>query len=153
MRRFMFFPALIVLICFPISLKAIDLEYIRQHYGLAVTDKNTCRLLIDQLSQDETAGVRLAYLGAFQTIWAKHTLFPFQKLKTFNKGRKNIDLAVEQLPDNLEVRFVRLSVQKNCPEFLGYDKHIELDRAFLISNQSSVFSPVLSQMIKNLLAS
>lgn len=133
---------------------ATDLETIRKNYELAVDDKEICEKMINELSNNSTKNsLYLAYLGAFQTIWANHVFNPISKLKTFKRGKTNIEKAINEDPNNIEIRFIRLSVQKNCPRFLGYDDNIQEDQAFLNNNKKSILSPNLSKMVKLLLNS
>ncbi|MFD2603492.1 hypothetical protein [Flavobacterium suzhouense] len=91
--------------------------------------------------------IRIAYLGAFQTIWAKHTLNPFEKLKTFKEGKANIEESVAQSPSDMEIRFIRLSVQLNAPKFLGYSNNIEEDKKIIRHCGSEIKSETLQKMI------
>lgn len=133
------------------STQELDLEYLRLNYEKAVTDKETCQRLIVALSENPSTATHLAYLGAFQTIWAKHSYNPITKLNSFNKGIKNIDNAVKLSPDTIEIRFLRLSIQKKAPSFLGYKNNIDADTEFIKSNHDKVTSEVLKKMIKALL--
>jgi hypothetical protein len=123
-----------------------DLETIRDNYSLAGKNKSLCKEMIDKL-KDCKEPVRLAYLGAFQAVWAKHTSNPFEKLKTFRTGKKNIEESVLQSPSNAEIRFIRLSIQLNAPKLLGYSDAIEEDKSFIMNNRSSVKSETLKGMI------
>jgi hypothetical protein len=129
----------------------LQLDSIRANYSKAVNDKKLCQKMIANLGANSTSAVNLAYLGAYQTIWAKHVINPLSKLQTFNKGKKNIEKAVSAQPDEIEIRFIRLSVQKNCPAFLGYNTHIDEDSKILSANSKNVKSPTLKKMIDALL--
>lgn len=124
----------------------MDLEKIRINYEKAVSDKKICQAMIKKLSTD-TDALHMAYLGAFQAIWAKHIINPISKLSTFKKGKKNIELAVKSKPDDVEIRFVRLSVQLNCPSFLGYSSQINEDKKIVKSNIQNIQSAVLKRMV------
>jgi hypothetical protein len=132
---------------------ALSLEVVRTNYQLAVKDKNICSSMIQQLENNPESNVHLAYLGAFQTIWANHTSNPISKLSTFNKGKKNIDKAVNLSPNDVEIIFIRHSVQKNCPRFLGYNDNWEEDEKFLSKNRNSITSVALKNMVEKLLKS
>jgi type III secretion system FlhB-like substrate exporter len=54
-------------------------------------------------------------------------------------------------PENVEVIFIRYSVQKNCPRFLGYSDNMVEDKIFLQANKNSIPSPTLKSMVENLL--
>ena len=138
-----------VIILFPQS--KITLEDIRSNYELAVADEEICRAMIQHLGHHRGDEVQLAYLGGFQTMWANHVSNPITKLNSFNKGKNHIDSAAKLAPDNLEVIFIRYSVQKNSPGFLGYKHHLAEDRIFLTENLSKIPSPTLRRMVENVL--
>lgn len=125
---------------------AIDLEFIRNNYDKAVKDEKVCKTLIDELSKISGSSIFQGYLGAFETIWANHAIMPTAKISTFNKGKKNIEAAINADPNNIELRYIRLSIQKNCPSFLGYNNNIEADRIFIKSNFQKITSASLKQM-------
>lgn len=125
----------------------VVMESVRNNYKKAVYEKNICQNMIELLNKNTDKNVHIAYLGAFQTIWAKHINNPVAKLNTFNKGKNNIEKAIKAEPDNVEIRFVRLSVQKNLPSFLGYKQHIEEDEKFIRTNSKNIRSVTLKKMI------
>lgn len=128
-----------------------NIKSIRANYEKATTDKTVCQSLIKDLSNEKISNLELAYLGALETIWAKYVGNPFSKLSTFNKGKEKLEKAVKNAPDNLEIRYLRLSVQKNAPSFLGYDKAIKTDKAFLKKNIGRVELAFLRNRIEQLL--
>ena len=95
--------------------------------------------------------IALAYLGAYQTIWANHVFNPLSKLATFKKGKNNIELAISKEPENVEIRYIRFSVQKNAPSFLGYNSHLKEDKDFLVKNKKNINSDLLQKNIETLL--
>ncbi|MHC0443302.1 hypothetical protein [Flavobacterium sp. 3-210] len=130
---------------------SIDLEIIRANYQVAISDKKLCKKMIENLKSSSDNSIKLAYLGAFQTIWAKHTINPISKFNTFNKGKKNIEEAVRLDPKNLEIRIIRLSIQSNCPSFLGYRNSIEGDKRMIQSQFKSIVSVHLKKMLSGLI--
>lgn len=143
----------IALLCsFYYLLTGIDLNYLRANYYKSVSDKSLCQNMITDLENDkDKSAVQLAYLGGLQTIWANHVFSPISKLSTFNEGKKNIELAVSKDPNNIEIRFVRLSVQEKIPSFLGYKSNIKEDTEMIKNNLSQVKSKQLLENIELLL--
>jgi len=127
-----------------------DIEVVRKNYRMAVFDKNLCRKMIDELVNDRGNTISIAYLGGFQTIWARHTYNPISKLKTFFAGKANIEEAVRKDSSNPEIRFIRLSVQENCPFFLSYHNNIKEDHTFLKLNMHKIKSAVLKEMVASI---
>lgn len=137
----------LTLVCSFIFFQNSDLDWTRKNYKNAVFDENLCKTMIQDLDHSSKNDIELAYLGAMQTIWAKHTGNPFEKLKTFKKGKANIEKAVSQNKDNIEIRFVRYSIQKNTPSFLGYKNNIKTDEIFLRNHIHDVKNVTLKNMI------
>src|SRR5690606_4596858 len=128
----------------------LTLDQVRNNYTKAVNDKQVCELMIKELENSSNNDVSLAYLDAFQTIWANHVINPLSKYNTFVKGKKNIEKAVKSSPNNIEIRFLRYSVQKNAPSFLGYNDNITEDLNYIKKHKNTVDNMVLKKLISNL---
>lgn len=129
-----------------------DLNIVRANYNKVVSDKELCKKMIEELAETKNnPATHLAYLGALQTIWANHVFSPISKLNTFKKGKKNIEQAIKKEPDNVELRFIRLSVQKNTPSFLGYKSNINEDTEFIKKNRHRIGSEIVHKNINKLL--
>jgi hypothetical protein len=77
--------------------------------------------------------VLMAYKGAALTTMANCKKMPFGKLSVFNEGKDWIEKAVGLEPDNIEIRFIRFTVQTNVPEFLKYDDR-EIDKEIILEH-------------------
>lgn len=134
------------------SLNNSDMNEVRTNFNLAVQDKNIWKKMMEKLEQyNEKSSVYLAYLGGYQTIWANHVFNPLSKLATFKKGKNNIELAISKEPENVEIRYIRFSVQKNAPSFLGYNNNLKEDRDFLVKNKKNINSDFVQKNIETLL--
>jgi len=135
-----------------VSFKNSDLNEVRSSYSKAVLDKKLCKKMIEELElSKEKSVIDLAYLGAYQTIWANHVFNPLSKLATFKKGKNNIELAISKDPENVEIRYIRFSVQKNAPSFLGYNNNLKEDKDFLVKNKKNINSDFVQKNIETLL--
>lgn len=128
-----------------------NLEFIRSNYAKAATSEKICKTLISALSGTNNTAVETGYLGALKAISANYTSNPFSKLSSFIEGKNKIETAINSSPENVELRFIRLSIQQNCPGFLGYSGNINTDKEFIRSNIASVTSPVLKKMCLDLI--
>ena len=128
-----------------------DINTLRKNLGLAAEDKSLCNAMIEILSTSTSKPVYVAYLGAYQTIWANHVLNPMTKLSTFNKGKRNIEKAISLDDKNIEIRVIRYSIQSNAPKFLGYHEQRNTDKKYIEKNRSEVKSPELNELIKAIL--
>lgn len=100
------------------SFDVSNLDAVRTNYSKMVSDKDLCKRTIAELENlKNPSATHIAYLGAAQSIWANHIFSPLSKLKTFNKGKENIEKAIKMEPFDIELRFIRLSIQKKCTFF------------------------------------
>lgn len=147
-----FLGLLISVLCLLTSFNTTGLDTVRANYSKVVSDKELCEKMIAELAEAKNnSATHLAYLGALQTIWANHVFNPISKLNTFKEGKKNIEQAIKKEPANVELRFIRLSVQKNAPSFLGYKPNINEDTEFIKENRHQIGSEILKKNIEMLL--
>jgi len=73
-----------------------------------------------------------AYVGALEALKAKNSWNPYNKIKYLNISGKTVDEAVNASPNDMEIRFIRFSIQSNLPHFLGLDKDITADKTEII---------------------
>jgi len=93
--------------------------------ALSVVDKNSSPVL-------------LCYKGVAEMMQAKHVFSPFNKLAKFKNGKSMIEESISRDPDDLELRFLRFSIQSNLPAFLNYDSQIPGDKKKLINGYSRI---------------
>lgn len=72
------------------------------------------------------------YMAALEALKAKHTWNPYFKVKYLSDAEKSFKNAVANDPHNIEIRFMRFSVEHNVPGFLGYNKNLDADRVEMI---------------------
>lgn len=114
--------------------KAYDLDKIRKDYIASVKDTKKSEELYSYLSAIKNPdAIILAYLGSAEAIRAKHSWNPYNKMSYLNEGFKKLNEAVEKDPNQLEVRFLRFTLQHYVPNFLGYSKNINEDKGRIIS--------------------
>lgn len=136
---------------FSFHVSKVDLQFIENNYDKAVNNKKLCAQMIEDLKRSTDKPLHLAYLGGLQTIWANHVFNPLSKLNTFKEGKNKIEKAVIKDPLSVEVRYIRLSVQKNAPSFLDYNKNITEDVQFLKKNREQITSSVVLTNVDKLL--
>lgn len=67
------------------------------------------------------------YLGTATAMYAACAENVIEKFNFFNEGTSLLDQAVNQDPNNPELRFLRLSVQEKAPRMLNYNNNLEQD--------------------------
>jgi hypothetical protein len=117
------------IITLPFINKANDLDQIRRDYITAIENSEKADKLCTQLEKIKNpSALEMAYLGSVQAIKAKHAWNPVNKMSYLGKGFEIINQAVAKDPNNLEVRFLRFSLQYYVPAFLGYSKNLITDK-------------------------
>lgn len=125
-----------------------DLSVVRGLYQNAAEQETAAKKLLE-ITREYNAQkpVLLGYKGAGHMMMAKHVINPFSKMSHFNKGKKIYASAIAAAPQNLELRFLRFSVQAEAPGFLGYKQNIEEDKQLLLKGIGEIEDPQLQKMI------
>jgi len=86
-----------------------------------------------QLKELQTAPAEIqdAFTGALLMKKASFNAPPAIKLRLFKAGRKMLEAAIRDDPENTEYRFLRLIIQEHAPGVLGYKNDIEKDSEFI----------------------
>lgn len=141
--------ALIGLLWFPSS----ELEQLRQEYLLAATDKEEVQKLTAtcQEKANQNGPTSQGYCIMIHFLEAKHAINPYKKLTEFNKGKTALDSLISKHQTNIELRYLRLSMQDRVPGFLGYSDQIVTDENFITSNIQSISDSSTYELIYNYL--
>ncbi len=107
---------------------------------------------------DENRAMTLAYKAMADMMLSKHASMPWSKLKYFRQGRERLERALSMDRSNIELRFLRFTVQCRVPEFLGYHDNLEEDKGLLLSylkrtNALSEDEDLYRRVLKHMLAS
>lgn len=107
---------------------------------------------IDELQDDSLPEAR-GYLAALYFTKSRLYKFPFTKMKYFKKGKSIIEEVIIEHPLNLELRYIRYSLQKKIPNFIGYHDNLEEDLLLIKQNLAYNEMPVSikSLILKNIL--
>jgi hypothetical protein len=132
---------------------------IRQQYEVADKNKENYDKLISILgvSKKLNPSTRLGYEGACEMIAAEHAINPLTKLKYFNSGKKVLETAILNDKDNIELRYLRYTLQEHSPSLLAYHGNMREDKIFLIQSISEKLkqsdNDLLERIAKNFLKS
>ncbi len=140
---------LIILLSLP-YLDHPNINKIRTIYQQAAQSKEATFQLLEDLKYitKKSDSVLLAYKGAAMTLKAKYARGKEQKKQYFREGVGLIEHAIKQRPANIEIRFIRLSVQENTPRFLKYKSNISKDKTFILTHFKAVRSAALKEYIR-----
>ncbi|MEQ8241003.1 MAG: hypothetical protein RIA69_17430 [Cyclobacteriaceae bacterium] len=133
---------------------AIDNQLIkvRKSFHEAVLDAQRIdefKILSDTLS--DQIPVFLAYKAVSHALFAQKAWNPIDKLTHILKFQNLINHAVSADPTNLEIRFLRFSVEYYVPSWLYSEKHLIEDKDYFIHNAERIsalnFDPFFTRYI------
>ena len=87
-----------------------------------------------------------AYEGALQMRKAGLVKIPAEKLHFFKLGYIKLETAILNDRNNVEYRFLRLTIQEHAPHIVKYYRQIESDKEFIIKGFKAL-PPVIQQVI------
>ncbi len=129
-----------------------SLGYLRKTYLEAIEDATiNDNLLADLEKIKSKTPTFLAYQGACEGLRAKHSLNPYKKVEYLKKAQKTLLDAIKQSPNNIEIRYLRFSIQHNCPAFLRNNQDMEEDRLVIINNINTETNQQLDKSIIQLI--
>jgi hypothetical protein len=104
---------------------------------LASKDNSDSTQALFDLTNNQSNNTLKAYHGASYAFKAKHGNNPIKKLDNLKKGLKIINDAVLYDVINVELRFIRLSIEENIPSVVSFTSHIEADKKMINSSLKS----------------
>lgn len=140
----MFLLLYIMMLCSPPN---ATLQEVRNTYGECSKSEKLCDKMLAQLNNTTSAEL-LGYKACLTMMKASWATWPNQKLAYFNDGKMQLEKAIKAHPTNIELRYLRYSVQKAIPSYLDYD-NMATDLAFLKKNVASLTDLQLKKMIEN----
>lgn len=153
MKRFKIF----ILILFFITIKtsfAMDVISLRKEYYEAVSDSKKTESLYQTLVKAKSSNpIVLAYIGSLQALKAKHSWNPYNKLSLLAESQKTLDKAIKLLPNNIEIRFLRYTIQFYVPAFLGHSNNLDDDKSKIIALiNKKEYEPEDKSLMKNIVS-
>lgn len=113
----------------------MEILELREKFDKAEKSELNCNELHSWLEENASNNpLFLGYLGATKALKAKFVWNPLSKLYHIQQASKNLEQALKSDSTNLEVRFLRFSIEYNIPSFLGYSNHIQDDLDFIAKN-------------------
>jgi hypothetical protein len=125
----------------PFNTMALSLEDVRRRYAAALQAHKLAADLLADLEEDSPEPAVLAYRAATQALLARQTGNPFRKLNCVKQSENTFQRALALEPENVEVRYLRFSIQHHLPAFLGMSRDLETDREVVVRNLPGFRAP------------
>ena len=129
---------LIILLTLTLSAVSNELSELRKLYPKAASNKENTEAFYNKafkLTSDDP--IAMGYKGVAYTLKAKFDSALLKKKENFIKGVELLEASIAKMPENVELRVLRMSVQENSPKFLNYNENLEEDKKLILKNFSS----------------
>lgn len=135
------------------SAKTPEIEDVRVLFHKAESSQKVCIELMKLLEpyNEMNNALFLGYRASATIMMAKHLINPFSKLSYFKKGKLLLEKAIKFDRKNVELRFLRYTIQSNVPSFLNYSDDKENDKLFLLQSLNRLNNQKLKNIISNYL--
>tara|TARA_B110000196_G_C21144410_1_gene665725 strand:- start:2594 stop:3085 length:492 start_codon:yes stop_codon:yes gene_type:complete len=91
------------------------------------------------------------YKGVSLMLLARYALSPYKKIYYFNKGKTLLENAIEKDRENIELRYLRYTVQLKAPKFLNYKYALSNDLNLIMIHLCEINDLDLKSRIKHFL--
>jgi|TARA_B110000908_G_C10245803_1_gene448723 hypothetical protein len=119
----------IIISLFFIQNNCHNIQDVRRDFH-TINSKEKLNTFIENYTNSECE-LTIPYVASAIMQSAKYSFWPPKKLKHFNKGKKILESFILSNPENTEARYLRILVQSEVPDFLGYNKEINTDIKFV----------------------
>ncbi len=111
-----------------------DVLFFRELLTRAATSEEAAQLMFKRSAAlDSDNEVLKGYAAMSYLMMSKYAGSPMQKLSYFREGKNRLEAAITRSPGNIELLYLRFSVQSNLPAFLGYYRNKTEDKLKLMA--------------------
>lgn len=115
-----------------------EMDTLRNLYKSASESKENAEKFEQYVSQlQDNSPTIQAYQAAAIALKAKYAPKLKDKKGWFVEGATLLEKLIEENPQNVEMRLIRLSIQQNTPKILKYQENIDQDKQFILIHFSS----------------
>lgn len=126
-----------------------SLDDLRKEYFMLLENEKKCKETYLQLSSIKNPSqLYSAYKAVFTMAMARYTNNVITKWSYFNQGRDLLEEVIKKNPDNVEMRFLRITIQDNVPSILSYSCNIDEDKNFILSYYHTIPGNGLKENIR-----
>ncbi|KQM74824.1 hypothetical protein ASE74_02260 [Pedobacter sp. Leaf216] len=133
------------------QLSTQEIAVLKANMVKAVENSKLTDSLFTQLNKlpNKTALIT-GYTGTLEALKAKHSWNPYNKIKYVGSSLKTLQKAIDMDKENMEIRFMRFSIEFYTPSFLGFSKDLAVDKKEIVKHyQNENFGLADQDLVKN----
>jgi len=148
-----FFIIIMLFLTSNIFAQNISIGNVRSLFLKSAKDEKLCKELVVLLADfnDLKNPILAAYQACGTMIMASYLINPINKWQHFSNGKTLLEKCVNAEKENVEIRFLRFSIQSKSPSFLKYNSELQKDKIFILNNLSELKDLQLKQIIVSFL--
>lgn len=129
----------ILILCFGLF-PSDEVKVLREQYLSAALDKNQIEDLARSCATFKNSSLSTShgYCLMIHFLEAKNAFNPYKKLAAFSMGKKKLDSLILDHSKNIELRYLRHTIQDRVPGFLGYHDNLKEDEGYMRTNLKTV---------------
>lgn len=126
---------------------------VREVFQKATVEERSCRNLLKLLEDynEKNSPLLAGYKACATMIMAKYVVNPFTKLSYFSKGKLLLEKCITIDKQNIELRFLRYTIQRKVPFFLQYRSSLKEDERMIKGAVVNLKDTELKKMISEFL--
>jgi hypothetical protein len=147
-------PFLMIMLMHTSLFAEIELiKEIRILFRQSALEESSCVRLVSTLSKytEQNNPIMAGYKACGQMMMASYGFNPIQKMNRFNEGKTLLEKCIKQDSKNVELRFLRFTVQTQAPAFLQYNNHIKQDKYLILKSIPTLKDKHLKQFMTSYL--
>ncbi len=103
----------------------------RELYNKSPFEETSCKQQIEFTASSNNAIIK-GYHSTAIIVGCKYISNPFKRIIPFKEGKEMLEELISENFDEVELRFMRYTVQRQAPKMLGYYKNLETDKKVLV---------------------
>tara|TARA_B100001250_G_C19606020_1_gene702793 strand:- start:158 stop:685 length:528 start_codon:yes stop_codon:yes gene_type:complete len=111
-----------------------ELIQLREGFRQAVVNQQVDAFYHQVTINNSDESVIQAYTACAYALKAKTAWNPFTKLSQVRMYEQLMEQASLKSPNNIEIRFLRFSIEYNLPTWLGMSEHLNEDQQYIASH-------------------
>ena len=128
----------ILMFVFSLSLFNFSIEKNKFYDVLSSNSVEKLDKMISQLEKEKQSPINRAYKGTLIAKKASFKKVAAEKIKLFKAGVLLLETEIKKSPKVVEYRFLRLTIQENCPKILKYNTNVKEDVSVITKGYSKL---------------
>ena len=146
-----FILLLFLVTTYPVCASGIDVVQLRQLYYRAHESEECSDRFCQQAAtiSERSEPIFLCYKAMASFMRCRRVLNPYSKFSSFNDGKKLLEYAIKNDPNNVEIRFMRFCVQSQAPRILSYNDNLSEDKTAVLKGWKKIADNDLKEKIRS----